>query len=199
MAAWKILELATAIAMVASMVWGVLRFFGPPSRRGARLTLVALAAVGGFLNQMVAVLTANDETGYPYLAIAMYVAALTLFWSAVGACGRHTLTAIFSTDVPSRHVTGGPYRVVRHPFYASYVLFWLAGWIGTGEWSTLGVALSMTAIYVRAAVLEEKKFAASPFAASYARHTASSGFLWPRLVSDHSRPCRERLPASEPR
>lgn len=199
MAAWKTLELAAATAMVASMVWGVLRFFDSPRRRDARVTLVALAAVAGFVNQMAAILTADDHAGYPYLATAVYGVALALFWSAVGACGRHTLAPIFSADAPLEHIARGPYRVMRHPFYSSYVLFWLAGWMGTGAWSTLGVVVGMTAIYLRAALLEEAAFAASPLASSYARYAASSGFMWPWLVADPSRHCTEGLAGAERR
>ena len=75
----------------------------------------------------------------------------------------------------------GPYGVVRHPFYAAYSLFWVAGWVGSGAWSTAVVALTMFTLYVTAARGEEAGFAASALAEAYRRYQQRTGFFFPRL------------------
>ncbi len=188
MSIWKLLQLASMTGAFASIVWGALRFFAPPSRGDMRARLVALAAIAGFLNQAVAVCRSTAGPTRTTIAIAAYVMSTALFWGAVRACTHDSLTAIFSEDVPQFMVDRGPYRFIRHPFYASYSVFWLAGWVGTDRWSTGLVAAAMTAIYLRAASLEERKFAESPFALPYARYTAITGFFVPRLfAASHGR------------
>ncbi len=181
MSIWKLLQLASLTATFASIVWGVACFFVPPSRPDARVRLVALAAIAGCLNQIAAIWLSPADVPRAAAALAAYLLSLALFWSAVRACRGGALTAIFERDVPRFVVDRGPYRVIRHPFYASYSIFWLAGWLGTNTWSTALVTVVMTATYLRAASLEEAKFAASPFAARYAEYKAATGFFAPRV------------------
>jgi protein-S-isoprenylcysteine O-methyltransferase Ste14 len=76
-------------------------------------------------------------------------------------------------------VEGGPYRLLRHPFYCSYLLAWTAGIAATGRWWLIPTVLVMLAIYVRAARMEEDKFTRSPLAAAYERYRSQTGMLLP--------------------
>ena len=78
-------------------------------------------------------------------------------------------------------VTSGPYRVVRHPFYTSYLIFWVA--MTLGAWSVWGIAVLvlLTAMYTVAARTEEAKFAATPMAGEYAEYRKRAGMFWPKL------------------
>lgn len=181
MSLMKLLQLASMTAMFASMVWGVLRFFTSPHRPDARVRLVAIAASAGYLNQVVATWQSSAGPLRATLATTAYLLSAAIFWSAVRACSGRSLSAIFTVDVPQLVVDRGPYRVVRHPFYASYSLFWLAGWIGTGTPLTAIVAAVMATVYARAASLEEARFAASPLAVRYAGYKAATGFFVPRM------------------
>lgn len=183
MSAWRVLELAALSVSIASIVWGALAFFVPPGRAGARAGLVAVTAASGFLNQVLVTWRSPVGPTRTAVAIIAYVASTWLFWSAVRACGTQRPHTIFGDDPPLRVIDGGPYRFIRHPFYASYTLFWMAGWIGTAAWSTMVVALVMTAIYIRAASSEEATFAASPMAAHYAAYSHVAGFFLPRLLT----------------
>jgi len=77
-------------------------------------------------------------------------------------------------------VSWGPYRYVRHPFYASYCLTWVAGAAACGSAVVVSTFVLMLAMYVRAARFEERKFLRSPQAADYANYQRSTGMLVPR-------------------
>ncbi|MFO0972087.1 MAG: isoprenylcysteine carboxylmethyltransferase family protein [Phycisphaerae bacterium] len=53
-------------------------------------------------------------------------------------------------------VTGGPYRFVRHPGYASAVLGWPAGAIALGSWWALLPLLVLAVLLVRRTALEDR-------------------------------------------
>ena len=121
------------------------------------------------------------------VAIGLYTLSIGLFTWAVRACRQHPPTAIFETDVPTYFVDRGPYQYVRHPFYATYILFWLASWVASNSWAALVSLIVMSAIYVHGAREEEAKFRASAFAAAYAQYRRRTGFLTPRLGREQRR------------
>ena len=59
-------------------------------------------------------------------AWVLFLVDFTLFWWTVRVNAAHPLTLAFSIDQPSFLQQAGPYRFVRHPFYFSYVVFWIA-------------------------------------------------------------------------
>jgi protein-S-isoprenylcysteine O-methyltransferase Ste14 len=85
----------------------------------------------------------------------------------------------------------GPYRFVRHPFYACYLLTWAAGAIATGRVSLMFTFLTMLVIYASAARMEERKFEGSPLATSYRRYRARTGMFVPSPLKLIEAPRRE--------
>src|SRR5690349_18696746 len=59
--------------------------------------------------------------------------ALWLFWAAIKASRAARLKMAFDVQNPHGLVTTGPYRYLRHPFYTSYLIFWV-GWV-IATWS----------------------------------------------------------------
>ena len=73
----------------------------------------------------------------------------------------------------------GPYAYVRHPFYASYLLYWVAGaFISNWLWASVFV---MGCLYFTAIRQEENRFGFSPLAASYEAYRRQTGALIPVL------------------
>ena len=181
MSVWVASQLVGLLGTFAGIAWGVLRFFVPPTERQGRAAALAAVALGGFVNQLVQTWQSPADPVRAALAVLLYAGSSALFWGAVRACAAARPTAIFERDVPRLLIERAPYSVVRHPFYAAYSMFWLAGGVGTGAWSTTMVAAAMIAVYVHAARTEEAKFAASALSATYAAYRVRTGFLLPRL------------------
>ena len=107
-------------------------------------------------------------------ALAPLVAALTIFavspalflW-AVTATRSKRLKLAFDPEPPGFVTRAGPYRYIRHPFYTSYILFWLACTIATLHPLSLIFLVAFSAVNLTAAYREEHAFERSPFAAEY--------------------------------
>ena len=165
------------------------------------LTVLGLVTVGsyavmgrGHFQSRSMPLGANLISLAALLSLAIYI---WLLWATdapiiaqlaaviIGALG---LWLFFRTIAASRDrglhfalVTSGPYRVVRHPFYTSYLIFWVA--MTLGAWSVWGIAVLvlLTAMYTVAARTEEAKFAATPMAGEYAEYRKRAGMFLPKL------------------
>jgi protein-S-isoprenylcysteine O-methyltransferase Ste14 len=68
---------------------------------------------------------------------------------------------------------------MRHPFYCSYLLAWLAGAVATLSPWLAGAFVGMFVLYLIAARDEEKKFASSSLGDAYASYCSSTGQFFP--------------------
>ena len=117
-----------------------------------------------------------------YMGLVLYALALLLFWSAVRINRKAPLSIAFAELSPSHVVVEGPYRYIRHPFYTSYLLAWVAGALTTGHVGIWLLAAIMGGFYYWAAALEETWFAQSERAESYAAYRRKTGMFLPRLA-----------------
>lgn len=177
-----LLPLSLCLSSLVAFGWGMARFFkrtSRPERRTAWVGLVGLLCAGWHVE---AVASTRPVPWRSACAIALYVASLTIFFWAVRTCrrSRTTLTAIFDAQAGPILIQDGPFRLVRHPFYLAYVLFWIAGWVASSSWLSLGAVALMTTVYVMGALAEEAGFRGSPLARTYADYCQRTGFLLPR-------------------
>lgn len=118
------------------------------------------------------------------IAIALSLVSCSTFlfgWSASATC-KKPLTVIHSTDAPQHIVTAGPYRMVRHPFYTSYLAnFAAAAVISSSAWP-LYAFIGATWTYWRAALAEEKKFDQGPLAQDYQNYRSRISMLVPFVL-----------------
>jgi len=113
-------------------------------------------------------------------------ASAVLFLWGLSTIRRHQLSAAFSVDLPNSLVTRGPYRYIRNPFYLAYILGHAVPLASTASaWAVPGLAV-MVAVYVRATLLEERKFLASELAPEWTRYRKRTGRYLPRFA-----PCRD--------
>ena len=115
------------------------------------------------------------------VALGAYLASLAVFWWSIATHAAKPPSHAFSSDPPTHLVIDGPYRAIRHPFYTSYLLTWVAGPVATQRLSLLIPLGIMIALYWHAAHLEERKFSACALAADYARYRSRSGMFLPKL------------------
>ena len=151
-----LLDLGLASCLI-SFAWGMRNLFVLPRRKtiGMRIT----ASVGSILAGLQFCVIQSLPIFIPfrvYVTLVMYSASLLLFWWAVFATGRRRLPACFTSIEPVTLVTAGPYRFIRHPFYAAYLLAWSAGAVAASNPLLIGSLIFMFVLYVRAAWGEEQ-------------------------------------------
>jgi protein-S-isoprenylcysteine O-methyltransferase Ste14 len=163
----------------AAFSWGVKGHFRRTGRIPAGTVLISVLTVAGF-GWFVAHILATPLSAAWLAALLLFAGALALFFWTVKATRQTPPTLAFDTDAPAFLLRHGPYRYVRHPFYVSYLLFWIGTAIAfTGLLPWLAPAV-MLAVYRIAAGREEQKFAASNFRAAYAAYRKQAGMFLPR-------------------
>jgi protein-S-isoprenylcysteine O-methyltransferase Ste14 len=173
----QMLVLLLSTVALLSIGWAVQWFFSRPTGKiepGMRLLQLLTFACFG----MQAFDLLRDDTPSIVrleLAAALYVGGIILFWWTIRTHRRRPPSLAYSHDAPEHLVERGPYGVIRHPFYAAYMLFWTGGYLATLRWTSLAPALVLLASYELSARQEERKFASSDLAEEYARYTARTG------------------------
>lgn len=113
------------------------------------------------------------------LGLALFAAGLAFaIWARIHI-GRNWGTPMTQKDEPEL-VTGGPYRLVRHPIYAGVIF---AG-IGTAvalSWFWL-IALALAGIYFIYAATVEERWLAAEFPDSYPAYKRSTKMLVPFIL-----------------
>lgn len=117
------------------------------------------------------------------VAVILSVVSIALIAMTVGTHRVPLALWHQDNDAPAAIVTWGPYRHIRHPFYTSFLLVFMAAVLACPHTLTLVclfysfVALSVTA------EKEEKRLARSEFGDEYRRYMSGSGRFFPRLMS----------------
>lgn len=68
-----------------------------------------------------------------WLGLGLMVLAVGLRFWAMRVLGRFFTRTLLTTS-DQQIVTGGPYRIIRHPGYAASILLWTAAGLATGNW-----------------------------------------------------------------
>ncbi|MBI5495462.1 MAG: isoprenylcysteine carboxylmethyltransferase family protein [Deltaproteobacteria bacterium] len=160
---------------------GVFRVFTMPQGVPRALWAVRAAVVTANVAVCAALAVSGPPgTGAAAAGLVLLTLSAALFaWCAV-TTRRTRLSIAFSGDVPRHVQRDGPYAYVRHPFYTSYALSYVAGVVVTGEpWLLVPTALVL-AVFHAAALHEERKFRASDLAEEYAAYARTTGMYLPR-------------------
>ncbi|MEM6463102.1 MAG: isoprenylcysteine carboxylmethyltransferase family protein [Pseudomonadota bacterium] len=171
-----------AVSTLAAHVWSIRYHFDVDIKRMPKgmnkLSLFVLLCV--FL--MTGLTFYGQQPILPQLmSLVMLASSAMLFMATIRASSKAGLFAAFDEKLPESLLTTGPYSVVRHPFYSSYLLLW-SGWaIGTwNPWSLVPLAAIVVTYWV-AARDEETKFASTSMAEDYAAYKAKTGRFLPKI------------------
>jgi hypothetical protein len=77
------------------------------------------------------------------VAAVAFVGSLALFTRCIAVNRARLLTRAFAKELPAHLLDRGPYRAVRHPFYCSYVIAYIAGFVATTTFVLLPVIFWM--------------------------------------------------------
>ena len=168
-----------------SFVWAAWCHFHWDSQvpRGMKAVSVAsLLAFAGFLYGVSA-----RPGGFRMAPLVLCVLSLLLFWWCILHTRRKRFVLAFSPDAPVFLDTAGPYRVVRHPFYLAYLMFWVATALAVPGLLHGAAPAVMAVLYSLAAASEEAKFMDSALEGEYRAYSRRTGMFFPLLT----RPRRE--------
>lgn len=168
------------LCVFLSFSWAARSHFIDPGERSFGMRLILAMSLMGVLVTLATYIYMGITAFQLLTGLFLYVASLMLFWWSIASTrAAHRLTFAFAKDAPNFLVMTGPYRFIRHPFYTSYLLFWLSGALVTGAW-WLAVLLGIMAIlYWTAARAEERKFASSGLSDEYRTYTTRTGMFLP--------------------
>ncbi|WP_165837583.1 methyltransferase family protein [Zavarzinia aquatilis] len=140
------------------------------------LAILSGATTGGIISEI----TDTRATWGSFVpALTLLLLSAALYGWAILTTRRQRLSLAFSGDAPDFLLAEGPYRLIRHPFYTAYLLYWLGGTIAARQPLLLLAVGVMAAGFAWAALREEAKFAASPLAANYAAYRRRTGMFLP--------------------
>lgn len=175
----RLAALAALVLVGVSFLAGVrIAFERPQGRHRYRASRVSGAVL---LAEVIAIAAAPVPPGRAAAGVALLAAALALFSWAAWTNRTRKLGLAFAGAVPSHVQTGGPYALVRHPFYASYLLAFVGGAVAAGTAWLVPAVVAGGFTYWRAARDEEAAFARGPLAAAYRAYAARAGMFLPRL------------------
>src|SRR5689334_9556331 len=112
---------------IGSFAWGMRRFFVQPAGVTRGMKVISITGTILLIANLYALTTADITPNQTGAACLIYGLSVALFWWSIATNKNRPLSAAFSPDIPAHLVDRGPYRFVRHPFYASYLLTWCAG------------------------------------------------------------------------
>lgn len=163
-----------------SFSWAGLALFTRPNGipNGVRL-LVFFWIPLVVLHVSMIVLTEESNLILGLMGLSIYIISLVLFWWAVKTTKEKPLSVCYSDDLPNHIMTTGPYKLIRNPFYTSYLLCVLAGVFVTNQFWLLITVVVIFVPYYQVARQEEAKFLASSFAADYKVYKENTGMFVP--------------------
>lgn len=176
----KYAVLLILLCSYGSFLWSVIGVFrkGEPQKVFS-YRLLQLTSVTTWLVSLVAVYHAQSLK-YPVFGVVTLGLFLVLFWWAYSTIKQRKLTLAFSEDEPSFVYQDGPYKYVRHPFYTAYLgTYFTAAVITSSPWVAICAGL-MTAVYLHAALFEEKKFSVSKVSEQYRAYRIQTGRFLPK-------------------
>jgi len=113
--------------------------------------------------------------------LVLQVVSFVLFWYSSLSIRKEVFTIAFSNDQPSHLFTKGPYRMIRNPFYTSYMLCYLSVIIFSLSVINIPFVVAIFLVYLRACRHEENKFINSDLKDEYENYFNSTGRFFPKF------------------
>jgi len=164
-----------------SLIWARLRFFSTQATEVTIWVRLYDPIVGVQILTTLYIFYDLPESTMPASSVwlAALLISISLFWWAILTARK--LDFAFSKSVGDL-LTTGPFAVVRHPFYTSYILVWASTTILFNSvflWFTL---LYLVTFYFMSARGEEKVILSSEHSKEYFEYRRHVGMFLPRIT-----------------
>jgi len=170
-------------AIVFNLIWARFRVFTVSSKKSRLGALIydPIVAIQIGAPYWYWLFPSFDYQGYidSYIAVLVLLFSLLLFiWSLKTAKNMN-----FALGEPKLGIiTSGPFAIVRHPFYLSYILIWLCNTLLFNSlilWITLTYLI---AFYIFSARSEEKAILKTEYSREYREYRNKVGMFLPRIA-----------------
>ena len=151
-----ILTISTTIPFLLFASAGVWHF-GGGHKSGTGL--VSIASLFGVISVLYTIWTHDGNSLCKVLGVALQIVSLFLFGLCIGASGRKKFGLALNENSPKELVTDGLYAIVRHPFYTSYIIFWIGSAAAACSIVTIFSAVILITIYFYISRREDKLLA----------------------------------------
>lgn len=176
LAAVRALLTASTVVPFALFASAGIWHFGSGAKAGTNL--VSIASLASFVAVVVSIWS-HEPSVAAVLGVVFQCLSAFLFGWSVGTSGRRTLSLAFGDSRSTRLLTEGPYAVVRHPFYTSYLLFWIGGvLVAPTVWTAVSLVV-MIVIYRQASRREDEGLARH-FPAEFPQWRSKTGAFFPK-------------------
>jgi protein-S-isoprenylcysteine O-methyltransferase Ste14 len=184
-----LLPIGLSLVAFASFSWALRGHFQTGHLPNA-MRLLSGASLLAYIAYLAGLIWGNRQSlGSTTLGLIGLVLSLALFWWTVTTTRQHRLRLAYADADPDIIYSHGPYARVRHPFYLSYIIFWISAALIAGPWQWVPTAI-LVLWYVRIALTEEKRFRSSTLSGEYDAYRRRTGMLLPRLVATQILTCR---------
>lgn len=160
--------------------WGTLYHFARDGSGPPGAWILSLLSVENFVLFLFRLGRGLISPAWPLAAVLLAISVAIWTWT-LRKTRRAPPSLAFALDAPQRLYTDGPYRWVRHPFYAAYMTCWVATALGTSGWVGWIATATIGSAYWIAARQEERKFERSPLAREYTEYRSRTGMFAPKL------------------
>jgi protein-S-isoprenylcysteine O-methyltransferase Ste14 len=159
-------------------------FFLRPARLPRGMVRLSWAGTCAAVIHLATIARSQPSLAAGLVSLAAYLLSLGLFVWARHTVRSDRLPIAFSEPAapPPAIVRTGPFAMIRHPFYSSYSLTWLAGCAASPEWPVLAVSVLMLGTYWVMACREEWSLLTRDNTGIYSAYLAATPRFIPRLV-----------------
>lgn len=138
--------------------------------------------LGAFgLLEPVAAIPAGLQLTSQVMAVVLSTASIALIAMTVGAHRVPLALWHQDDDAPVEIVTWGPYAQVRHPFYTSFIVAFIAALLAFPNLVVFGCLAWGTAALAVTARREEERLSGSGFGGEYQEYMATTGRFFPGI------------------
>src|SRR5262249_40432485 len=140
---------------------------------------ILIACFAGCLHPFIDLPQGLSRVG-PQVAVLLSVASFCLISFTLGTHRIPIALWHQTNDAPNNIVTWGAYQRIRHPFYTSFILAFLAAFLYCPHAGTLLTLVYGIVILNKTAAREERRLSASEFGDQYREYMRDTGRFIPR-------------------
>lgn len=172
---------ACLVSLLLSFIAAALFFFKIKRSATALTQVLKVMAVVSLCLQGVELVGVRRVALYQaVLGWGILALSTTLFFSTWYQQRRRKFSEVFSGKAPGRLSTEGNYRWIRHPFYVSYILAYVAGAVYSGSTVLAAQTAIMMVLYTAAARREERSIRSTRLGAAYRSYAKRVGGFFPK-------------------